>query len=96
MKKSVLLKITAVLLVLAAVLAPALFLALESGHECNGGDCDICKTIALCKDISRILFVLYAFLFVMSGLRACDSLCAETADFLKKNTPVCLKVKLLN
>ena len=45
----------AALILLAAVLFSAFFLALEADHDCAGDDCPICACILLCEKTLRVV-----------------------------------------
>ena len=71
------------------------YIAAETGHDCAGEDCRICRQIAICRDTLSILtLAMSAAVFAaLSGgaYRAAACACASAA---RKFTLVSLKVKL--
>lgn len=84
----------AVLAIVGTVFA-SVFMAVEVSHDCIGDDCPICAAINIFRHISDALFMLTVSFaasaaFSDSGV----SVCREGTVHI--NTPVLLKVKLLN
>ena len=87
----------AVLLIVFVLFASLYFILHEAHHDCSGEDCPVCRLITVCRDtlkgfafISVLVGILLAFLFRSSGIR----LAREEKRLV--NTPVSLKVRLLN
>ena len=87
---------------LAAVLAvvmlfSAVYIAVESDHECTGVDCAICHQIGVCENLLKSLGLAGAAAAVTAAFTytMCKAIlpCAETIGTL---TLVSLKVKLSN
>lgn len=82
--------------VVFVVLSSVLYIAHEANHDCIGEGCPICAQIEICEHILKAL----------SGASAAASAAVLTymmpaqairfADRVPGNTPVMLKVKLLN
>ena len=87
---------------LAAVLAvvmlfSAVYIAIETDHDCSGEDCAICHQIGVCENLLKSLGLASAAAAVTAAFTytMCKAIlpCAETTDTL---TLVALKVKLSN
>ena len=86
----------AVLFVLV-MLSSLAFIVLEAEHDCTGEDCPVCAMIAICRNTLKT--VLIALLLVLSSLTsrsAGRAFVSSSALFDPEETPVSLKVKLLN
>ena len=85
----------AVLLILALLLSAA-FIAIHSSHECCGEGCRICETAAVCE---AVLAGGIAAVSAAAAVRAGYALCASAAkvrECEKRETPVLMKVLMLN
>ncbi len=85
-------------LVLLALMTSLFVIIHEADHDCTGEDCPICAVIAVCRNTLKLLGDALAALAVVF---ACFCFAASSAIlyfFEKTNqeTPVSLKVKLLN
>ena len=87
---------------LAAVLAvvmlsSAIYIAVESNHDCSGEDCAICRQISICENLLKTLGLAGAAAAITAAFTytVCRAIlpCAETIGTL---TLVALKVKLSN
>lgn len=84
-------------LIALAMLSSAAFIAAEAGHDCTGEDCAVCCAISACVNLFKSLAVAlsvpagYACAFFGTGavLKICGA-------FKASETPVTLKIKLLN
>lgn len=90
----ILFALTAALLAVV-MLFSVFYIAAESGHDCAGEDCRICRQIAICRDTLRLLtLAMSAAVFaVLSGGAYCAAACGR-ASAARKFTLVSLKVKL--
>ena len=90
----VLFALTAALLAIV-MLFSVFYIAAETGHDCAGEDCRICRQIAICRDTLRLIMlaVAAAVLVSLSGgtYRGTVFRCASAAS---QFTLVSLKVKL--
>lgn len=94
--KRILAVILAVLLLIAMV-SSTLYLAAEAGHDCAGEDCPVCTRMEACLNTFKVLSWGLTLLAVCLTLAHIGSrLAASTTDPARPNTPVLLKVKLLN
>ena len=96
MKKRFIIRAAVFALVLAVALAPALLLTLEACHRCDHTDCDICKTIALCRNIIRSALCRFIALVLIFAMFSGAYTAIKTALRAGEKTPVALKVKLTN
>ena len=91
-------KITAVLvaaLFLLALLFSLFYLVAESGHDCAGEDCPVCRVIATIGNVLKSLSVVsFAVLFSAVLGRSAVGLLSRTDREIFETTPVSLKVKL--
>lgn len=84
-------------LVLLAAAASLCFMACEADHDCIGETCPVCAVIALCRNTLKALGLglLYA-----AAAFACVRLAAALRPVCRaltcRETPITLKVKLLN
>ena len=87
---------------LAAVLAvvmlsSAIYIAVETNHDCSGEDCAICRQISICENLLKTLGLAGAAAAITAAFTytVCRAIlpCAETIGTL---TLVALKVKLSN
>lgn len=85
-------------LVLVAITLALFIIVREADHDCTGEDCHICETLAICngalKTLGEIL-ILVAALFA-AAYTVLTSLVPFSSIVLHDNTPISLKVKLLN
>ena len=90
----ILLTLTAALLAVV-MLFSVFYIAAETGHDCPGEDCRICRQIAICRDTLRLLalVVAAAVLATLPDAVHCAAFCAR-ASAARKFTLVSLKVKL--
>ena len=84
-------------IVLFALMTSLIIIIHEADHECTGAHCPICTVIALCQNTLKTLCgALISAVFAFG----CFSLGAEIILFFRaashNDTPVSLKVKLLN
>lgn len=87
-------KIMALLAVLGTVFA-SVFMAVEVSHECIGEDCPICAAISLFRHLTGVVFLITLCL-VPGGLLSCMNDCRFAHINELHNTPVSLKVKLID
>lgn len=85
-------RVLTVLLILCLVFS-FLFVAVESGHECEEHDCPICKILAV---VTRFLGVSSALVFVLLCVRVAVSTLPQREEDRFVVSPVDLKVELLN
>lgn len=80
-----------------ALLFSALFIALETHHDCVGEDCVVCAQIRACEHFLRQLTLSAAQLALVCALLLplVVALCPRAAAY-RCPTPVTLKVKLSN
>ncbi len=84
-------------LVLFAVAASLFVVAQEADHNCMGEDCAVCAVIALCRNTLQALFgVLIAAAALFACLRFTAPVLLPICASFYRETPVILKVKLLN
>lgn len=86
--------LTAALLAVV-MLFSVFYIAAETGHECAGGDCRICRQIAVCRELLR--FLALALTAAVLGVMPGSSLCTAAFACLPRArnfTLVSLKVKL--
>ncbi len=69
----------------------------ETHHDCSGEDCPVCAMIAVCKNTLKSVFAALLLVFFAFALKS-DGRCAGASTVLcvRDETPVSLKVKLLN
>ena len=86
------------LLLIAFVLVASFYFILhETHHDCAGEDCPVCAMIAVCRNTLKTVFT--AFLLTLSAVaarRAGLAVGSFSHSFTLDETPVSLKVKLLN
>ena len=86
-----------ILLIVFVLVSSFWFILHETHHDCSGEDCPVCAMIAVCKNTLNSVFA--ALLLVLSALAASSagrSAGASTVFCVRDETPVSLKVKLLN
>lgn len=90
----ILFALTAALLAVV-MLFSVFYIAAESGHDCAGEDCRICRQIAICRDTLRLLTLAVAAAALAAlpdaVYRSSSWVCASAA---RRFTLVSLKVKL--
>ena len=90
----VLFALTAALLAIV-MLFSVFYIAAETGHDCAGEDCRICRQIAICRDTLRLITLAVAAAVLVSlssgAYRGTAFRCASAAS---QFTLVSLKVKL--
>ena len=94
-------KRTRILFALAAALLAVVmlfsvfYIAAETGHDCTGEDCRICRQLAICRDTLRLLAlaVAAAVLAALPDAVHRAAFCVR-ASAARKFTLVSLKVKL--
>ena len=83
--------------IVVAVLTSLFVVAHEADHDCIGEDCPVCAVIAACQ---TILKTLRDALVVAAAALVCFVVAASIEKFISirssENTPISLKVKLLN
>jgi len=86
-----------IFLVLFVLFGSLYFVLHESHHNCADEVCPVCAMIAICRNTIRsVSVVLLLFAFLFASLQFLFSLrCSDGAD-AAGNTPISLKVKLLN
>ncbi|MCR5689091.1 MAG: hypothetical protein K6G71_02470 [Clostridiales bacterium] len=84
-------------LILVAVTASLFVVLHEAGHECIGEGCPICAVVSVCRNVLKTLSVALAVFAAAaaSGYFAVFFITVFNAS-LHKETPVSLKVKLLD
>ncbi|MBQ2101109.1 MAG: hypothetical protein II477_08565 [Lachnospiraceae bacterium] len=83
--------------VVCCVLFMFFFMAVESGHDCAGEDCEICYCLEACESVFGSLKLFDAF-FIVLGI-ICASLIGVIAyadPSLGHTTPILQKVRLNN
>ena len=86
-----------ILLIVFVLVSSFWFILHETHHDCSGEDCPVCAMIAVCKNTLKSVFA--ALTLVLSALAASSagrSAGASTVLCVRDETPVSLKVKLLN
>ena len=86
-----------ILLIVFVLVSSFWFILHETHHDCTGEDCPVCAMIAICRNTLKT--VLIALLLVLSALAsrsAGRAFVSSSAQFDPEETPVSLKVKLLN
>ena len=93
-------RVIALILALAVVLsvtASLVFIIHEAHHDCVGEDCRICSAIAVCCNVVKTLAAALILLVFLDAARSASSAFGVRQGFLHRTeTPVILKVKLLN
>lgn len=86
-----------VVLVLVAMATSLFVLAHEADHDCVGEGCSVCAVISLCRNTLKALCgTLIAAATVFECLRFGSEATAAFRAFSSGETPITLKVKLLN
>ena len=71
------------------------YIAAETGHDCAGEDCRICRQIAICRDtLSFLTLAMSAAVFAALSGGAYPAVACACASAARKFTLVSLKVKL--
>ena len=84
-------------LVLFALTTSLLVMACEADHVCIGEDCPVCAVIALCRNTLKALCgILLAAAAVFACVRFAAALLSAFRVLSCRETPITLKVKLLN
>lgn len=93
-------KIVAVTLAVAFLLSVSLslcFITQESDHDCIGEGCEICALLSQCE---RTLKILFAFaketVLAISISYISHGFIKSLTDVMSQDSPVALKIKLLN
>lgn len=84
-------------LLLVAVTASLFVVAYEADHDCIGEGCSVCAVIALCRNTLKTLCgVLLTAAVAFACFRFAASLLSAYCVSSYRETPITLKVKLLN
>lgn len=93
-------RVTALLLaalVALAVVFSCAVIVCESGHECSGADCEICLAVASCAGFLRFAgLAAVALAFVLAAFFRCAPVVRSRRASFRRQSPVILRVKLLN
>ena len=86
-----------VLLVVFVLFASFYFILHESHHDCEGEACPVCAMIAICRNtLKNFTVALLLVAALLSSLRAFQSEFSAERVIDGCDTPVSLKVRLLN
>ena len=84
-------------LVLVAVMTSLFVMACEADHDCIGDACPVCAAIAQCRTTLKTLCgVLIAAAIAFACVRLAAAAISVTRALSYRETPITLKVKLLN
>lgn len=84
-------------LLLVAVTASLFVMAYEADHDCVGDGCSVCAVIALCRNTLKTLCgVLIAAAVAFACFRFAAPVLSDRRVWSCRETPITLKVKLLN
>lgn len=79
----------------AALVIPALFIAFEAHHDCDGADCDICHVVAGAAQLTQVGADLpHLPLFAYPALFFASFLTAALQSSCSSDTLVTLKVRI--
>lgn len=84
-------------LILVALMTSLFLMSHAADHDCIGEDCPVCAVIALCRNTLKTLCgVLLAAAAVFACARFAALLLSDLRGLSYRETPITLKVKLLN
>ena len=84
-------------LLLVAVAASLFLMAQEADHDCIGDGCPVCAVLALCRNTLKTLCgVLLAAAVAFACFRVAARILSDLRVLSDRETPITLKVKLLN
>lgn len=93
-------KLVALALTVAFLLSASLslyFITQEADHDCVGEGCEICALLSQCEHTLKIIFAFAKeAVLALSILHISHGFVKKLADITAQNTPVALKVELLN
>lgn len=83
-------------LVLVALTASLFIVVHAAHHDCSGDDCPVCAAAAVCRDTLKTLSGALAVFAAVASVCFAVILITSYIASLRIETPVSLKVKLLN
>ena len=97
MNKRRALSVLMLLLVVIVLVSSFYFILHETHHDCSGEGCPVCALVAVCRNtLKTFSSALLLVLSILAARRAGFSVTSASFRFCHENTPVSLKVKLLN